>query len=468
MAVASSAQAYIYWSDAGGGTLARATGDAAAVNPSFITGASNPAGLAVDAGHLYWSENGTAIGRANLDGSGVNEGFVTGTGGDVVAVAVDSAHIYWTDANRYVGRANLDGSSINGQFINLGPNTYPEGITVSGGFLYVGEAGQIAKVPATGGTPSPFVTLSNGSEIATSLTVVSGYLYWTDVNPGVSEAIGRVPLSGVGANASLIPLSGLPEGIASDGTYIYWTDATAKTISRAKLDGTQVNTSFITDPGGPSGLAVDTGIDPTATTVSCTPATVAAGGASACTAAVSDSASTETPSGTVVFSAGAGTFFPGGNSCTLTAHPGSSASCTVGAEATTTGTQTVTASYQGDATHAASTGAGQFCAGGTTVCGPASSPSPGSTSPSTTPTKPPVVCKVPKLKNKSLAQARKLLTAAHCRLGKVTSPRRKKGQRLPPLVVGSQSPPGGRILAAASKVSVRLMAKPKPPRRKHR
>jgi virginiamycin B lyase len=472
-ALASSAQAYIYWSDygsgfAGGGTtLGRANGDGNAVNPGFITGAANPAGLAADAGHLYWSENGTAIARANLDGSGANEGFITGTGGNVVGIAVDSAHIYWTDGSRYVARANLDGSGVNGHFIDTGSTTYPEGITVSSGFLYVGEAGQIVKVAATGGTPSTFVPLSSGSETATSLTVVSGYLYWTDFNPGVSAAIGRVPLSGVGANASFIPSLQWPMGIASDGTYIYWTDIAAKTIGRARLDGTQADASFISDPGGPAGLAIDAGIDPTGTSVSCTPAVVAAGGASACTAAVSDSASSEPPSGTVVFSGGSGTFFPGGNSCTLTAHPGSSASCTVGAEATTTGIQTLTASYQGDATHAASTSSSQFCAGGSAVCG--GGPPSTSTDPSsTTPSKPAVVCKVPKMKGKTLSQARKLLSAAHCRLGKVTSPRRKKGQRPPALIVRSQSPSSGRILAAAGRVSVRLMAKPKPSRRKHR
>ena len=470
---APSAQAYIYWSNYGNGftgggtTLGRANIDGSAATASFITGASNPAGLAVDAGHLYWSEGGTAIGRANVDGSGINEAFIPAgaTAGNVVAIALDSAYIYWTDGSRWIGRANLDGSGANGQFIDMGSGTSTNGIAVSGGELYVGEAGQIARVAATGGTPSTFVQLANGSDFATSLSVVAGYLYWTDLNLGVGASIGRVPLSGNGPNASLIPGLTFPEGIASDGTYIYWTDDGTQTIGRAKLDGSQVNMTFISDPAGPAGLAVDARVDPTSTSISCTPATVAAGGVSACTAAVSDSASTELPSGTVVFSAGSGTFFPGGNSCTLTAQP-SGASCTVGAEALTTGIQTIAASYQGDTTHAPSASSGRFCAGGTSVCGASSGSGSGSGTSVTGPGGEPAVCTVPRLKGKTLTQARKLLTAAHCRLGKVTAPRRKRGQRLPPLVVRSQSSPPGRSLPTGAKVNVRLVAKPKLPKRK--
>ena len=477
-ALASSAQAYIYWTDYGNGftgggtTLGRANGDGSAVNPNFVTGASNPAGLAVDPSHLYWSEDGTTIGRASVDGSGVNEAFITpGSGDHVAAVAVDSAYIYWTDGSAWIGRASIDGSGINPHFISLGSGTYPLGITVFGGYLYVGEAGQIVRVPSTGGTATSFVTLTNGSETATGFTVASGYLYWTDLNSlTVTAAVDRVPLSG-GAYVTLIPGLKLPEGVASDGTYIYWTDTSTQTIGRARLDGSQANMSFISDPGGPSGLAVDARIDPTSTSVSCTPAIVAAGDASACTATVTDSASTEPPSGTVVFSAGGGTFFPGGNSCTLTTRSGGGASCTVGAEATTTGAQAVTASYQGDTTHAASTSSGQFCAGGSAVCGgaPSSGTGPGtSTGPGSGPTTGTVVCKVPRLTRRTLAQARKLLTAGHCRLGRVLLPRHKKGHRLPPLVVRVQTPAPGRILTAGSKVSVRLMVRPRPPRRRRR
>jgi hypothetical protein len=70
-------------------------------------------------------------------------------------------------------------------------------------------------------------------------------------------------------------------------------------------------------------------------------------------------------------------------------------------------------------------------------------------------------CKVPKLKGKTLATARKLLAHGHCRLGKVVTPRAPKGHKLGPLVVRSQNPGAGRSLAHAAKVGVRLVVRGK-------
>ena len=61
------------------GTIGRANLDGTGVNQSFITGASSPRGVAVDAAHVYWANPGTGtIGRANLDGTGANQSFITG------------------------------------------------------------------------------------------------------------------------------------------------------------------------------------------------------------------------------------------------------------------------------------------------------------------------------------------------------------------------------------------------------
>jgi virginiamycin B lyase len=60
----------------------RAQLDGAGIDQSFITGANNPNGAAVDAKHIYWANaGGGTIGRANLDGSGVNQSFISGASG---------------------------------------------------------------------------------------------------------------------------------------------------------------------------------------------------------------------------------------------------------------------------------------------------------------------------------------------------------------------------------------------------
>jgi hypothetical protein len=68
------------------------------------------------------------------------------------------------------------------------------------------------------------------------------------------------------------------------------------------------------------------------------------------------------------------------------------------------------------------------------------------------PPPPPTSCKVPNVKGKSLAAAKKAIAKAHCQLGKVTQPKHpKKGQKL---VVTRQSSKG-------SKVSLVLGPKPR-------
>lgn len=75
------------------------------------------------------------------------------------------------------------------------------------------------------------------------------------------------------------------------------------------------------------------------------------------------------------------------------------------------------------------------------------------------PTPEPAGCKVPKLAGKTLARAKAALTAAGCKLGKVTKPKPKKGQKL---VVKGSSPGAGANATAA--VNLRLGPKPKPSR----
>lgn len=71
------------------------------------------------------------------------------------------------------------------------------------------------------------------------------------------------------------------------------------------------------------------------------------------------------------------------------------------------------------------------------------------TSPTQTPT-PPARCIVPKLRGKNLRIAKKKLTKAGCKLGKVT------GQMSKTAKVKKQSPKPGRVLAAGAKVGIKL------------
>lgn len=107
--------------------------------------------------------------------------------------------------------------------------------------------------------------------------------------------------------------------------------------------------------------------DPTSMTVSCSPGTFVPGGATVCIATVTDTAVSgqSTPTGTVTLTSGAtGTFAP--STCTLTGTT-ASASCPVFFTSLPTGTQQITATYNGDNGHRPSTGTTQI-----TVAVPAS------------------------------------------------------------------------------------------------
>jgi Subtilase family len=78
------------------------------------------------------------------------------------------------------------------------------------------------------------------------------------------------------------------------------------------------------------------------------------------------------------------------------------------------------------------------------------------------PAKPRPRCIVPKLAGKTLAQAKRALAKAHCKLGKVKQPKARRHHKLPPLVVKSSSPKARSTHAAGTKVALTLEPKPKP------
>ncbi len=460
------ASAYVYWTDNGPGTsstgttIGRANNDGSGVTGTLITSASGPGGIVSDGIHIYWANDNAgvfSIGRANLDGSGANPNFISGTAisGVVFAVTTDGTYIYWTDGTRYIGRVRVDGSAAVAHFIDMGSGHAPFGITAYGGVLYVGESAQIMSV-SSAGSPAPTVFTSISGFAGTSLAAANGYVYWTENilgNPTPDGVIGRERVNGTGLDENYVSGLTYPTGVATDGNELYWVDHTAGAIGRATVGSpgaTNVQPTFISDTGGPWGVAIDSAIDATHTTVSCNPPSLAVGSVSACTAMVSDSASTSIATGNIVFGGGGSSYFSGGNSCTLTPRPGGGASCTVAAASSGPGAQPLTAAYSGDPVHAPSTGAGSFCAGTAAQCGTTGPGGRGGTPPT---------CKVPKLKGKTLATARRLLAAANCRLGRIVRPRARKGHALAPLVVGSQRLQPGTVLPSGSTVGVRLTAR---------
>jgi hypothetical protein len=474
---APAASAYLYWTDDGthlagnGSTLGRGNLDGSGLRMPFISGAAQPAGVAVDATNIYWSNPGSnSIGRANLDGSSAVQNFIpnaAAAGGHPVQVAIQGSHLYWTDGNRYVGRANLDGTGVQPTFLDTGAGNAPIGLAVTSDTIYVGQQpNEIVRYPIGGGSGTVVANDSTWTLPPLGLTVTGGYVYYTGAI-GANGLIGRVLTSAIddlSPDNSFITGLPLPVSVVTDGAYLYWTDNNTATIGRALIASTSTRQdSFISDPGGPFGLAIDNFIDPTATTVSCTPASVTPGATTTCKATVTDSASSAIPTGLVVFSGNATTPFIGNaSSCTLGPDPAGGASCVVGAIPQAAGSAPISAAYQGDPVHAKSSGATAVCVGSAAACaggGPSGGGGGGGPSGS--------ACVVPKLTGKTLAGARRSLTAAHCALGRVSKPRSLRHVKSSKLVIGRQQPKAGSHLAAGSKVAVTLKRPPRKHSRHH-
>jgi hypothetical protein len=112
------------------------------------------------------------------------------------------------------------------------------------------------------------------------------------------------------------------------------------------------------DSAGSESLGVNGAIDPTTAAVSCAPTSVTLGTGTSCVATVTDIATSSTPTGTMSFSASPTSgAFGGGGTCTLAAAASAGvASCQLPFTPGATGSYTVTGDYQGDSTHATSTG----------------------------------------------------------------------------------------------------------------
>lgn len=267
---ASSAQAFIYWANIGGG-IGRANNDGTGAVQTFIGGQTAPSNVAVNSTHIFWanSNSGTSIGRAKLDGTQVQKNFIPAA--SPYGVAVTGQYIYWTNNNAVgadsIGRANLDGSGVNPNFIPL-PNALYNGVAVDATHIFWADGFQIGRANINGtGIDTNFMNTPGGMVIARPL-VNDRYLYATGVVPNGDGTYGpaghvlRGPIAG-DALASIIPVSS-PGGVAVYGNALYFGryGSNAKLpndIGRAGLDGSSPQFGLVPQALFPNGIAVNAG-----------------------------------------------------------------------------------------------------------------------------------------------------------------------------------------------------------------
>jgi hypothetical protein len=213
-------------------------------------------GVAVGAGHIYWSWQ-EGIGRANLDGSSPNKNFITGIEG-ISGVTVSGTHIYWTQGEN-VGRANVTGKEVEPTFITGAPGKTLDGVAVEGEYIYWTNfwSSALGRAKLDGSEVQQEWVI--GTHTPMGLVANSQYLYWAIT---YENHIGRARLDGTELTTNFIT-TGLSsngnEGVqlALYGQHIYWANPTTGTIGRANINGTEIEPSFITGAGNPLGVSTE-------------------------------------------------------------------------------------------------------------------------------------------------------------------------------------------------------------------
>lgn len=243
---------YLYWADPEQDTIGRAklngTGNATGVDNDFIEGADNPQYVAVDAGHVYWTnavdgEDGTgSIGRATLNGEDppteVDQNYVTGAS-NPTGIAVDATYVYWGNAGselptRTIGRAKLGatkGEEVEQDFIQIDTGSQeilPQGVAVNAAHIYLtedaeeGDNSYVARYDLSGELSTEKFCFDAAGASVKGIALDAGHVYWGRQG---GDSIGRVDLNMdcvASREREFIKEAGHPFGLALDAEHLYW------------------------------------------------------------------------------------------------------------------------------------------------------------------------------------------------------------------------------------------------------
>ena len=284
VAVPASASAYVFWSNSGGTpSIGRANDDGSSVNQDFLTGLTGtPAFMDLQGDWVYWgtsTANGP-IGRVKVSGASPAASFMTFTANVRAGVDVTANRIYWSDNSKKLQwgdptcpdpPASSSCKRSNVATFSSGA-TWPNDTVFQSGYAYWSQGASIYRVAVNEATAvASLVNTANPGawKSPSGATAIEGvasdgtYLYYVD---RTNAKIGRIAIADGTVNTDFVtnltngissPSTASPYGLDVDSSYIYWTDSANNTIGRAPITGSSSPSgNFITGANAPRGVTV--------------------------------------------------------------------------------------------------------------------------------------------------------------------------------------------------------------------
>lgn len=225
---------HIYWADqasGSSGTILKTpvvTPDPEPELMPFVSGQSQPLYLAIGQGYLYWTVRGVGlVQRIPLVGG---EPEPVDSGKAPAGIATDSTHVYWTGDNpggvyrKALGNSGSTETLVSGQLEAYGMALDQNNVY----WVTRAALGTVMARPKAGGAPVPIAIDQN---LPRSVASDGTSVYWA--NEG-SQDVWRADTDG--ANPQLVyngmPRGEVPRDIAVDETGVYWTDSSAGGVYR--------------------------------------------------------------------------------------------------------------------------------------------------------------------------------------------------------------------------------------------
>jgi hypothetical protein len=182
---------------------------------SLVTGQTSPRYLALDNGVLFWTAGDNTIARVSVDGTGY--AVIETNQSTPWDIRAHGANVVWSNYadGGVLALASIDGGAVLGL---SGPLDHPRGLAIREPYVWFGTepdnaAGSIYRVELDGGGFKPFAQQQS-----------------------------------------------TPKDVVVDGAYVYWAEASSKTIRRAPVDESSGATSIVYDAGNVFGITVDTDV----------------------------------------------------------------------------------------------------------------------------------------------------------------------------------------------------------------